>query len=53
MAAGSTNAQAAERLFVSPSTIKTHLAHIFRKLDVVNRAALVAAQAAEGRSVSG
>lgn len=53
VAAGCTNAQAAERLFVSPSTIKTHLAHIFRKLDVANRAALVAAQAAEGRSVSG
>ena len=47
VAAGCTNAQAAERLFVSPSTIKTHLAHIFRKLDVSDRKAAV--QAARDR----
>lgn len=46
VAAGCTNTQAAERLFVSPSTIKTHLAHIYRKLDVPNRAALAAHAAA-------
>lgn len=50
VAAGCTNAQAADRLFVSPSTIKTHLAHIYRKLHVANRTALVAAHAAEARA---
>lgn len=43
VAAGCTNAQAAERLFISPATVKSHLAHIFRKLDITNRAALVTA----------
>ncbi|MCU1476446.1 MAG: hypothetical protein JWQ64_1139 [Subtercola sp.] len=32
-----TNAELAERCFVSVSTIKTHMAHIYRKLDAANR----------------
>jgi DNA-binding CsgD family transcriptional regulator len=40
VAQGLTNPQVAERMFVSPSTVKTHLAHVFSKLDVHNRAEL-------------
>jgi LuxR family transcriptional regulator, maltose regulon positive regulatory protein len=32
-----TNAEMAERCYVSVNTIKTHMAHIYRKLDVINR----------------
>ncbi len=32
-----TNSELAERCFVSVNTIKTHMAHIYRKLDVANR----------------
>jgi LuxR family maltose regulon positive regulatory protein len=32
-----TNSEMAERCYVSVNTIKTHMAHIYRKLDVVNR----------------
>jgi predicted ATPase/DNA-binding CsgD family transcriptional regulator len=42
VAEGLTNPQVAERMFVAPSTVKTHLAHIFRKLDVHSRAELSA-----------
>ncbi len=38
VAAGLTNPQIAERLFVETSTVKTHLHHIFTKLGVTNRA---------------
>jgi ATP/maltotriose-dependent transcriptional regulator MalT len=37
---GLTNPQVAERLFVSLSTVKTHLSHIFAKLGVSNRTEL-------------
>ncbi len=40
VATGLTNAKAAERLFVSPHTIGTHLRHIFTKLDVRSRVEL-------------
>jgi DNA-binding CsgD family transcriptional regulator len=40
VAAGLTNAKAAERLFVSPHTIGTHLRHIFTKLEVKSRVEL-------------
>jgi predicted ATPase/DNA-binding CsgD family transcriptional regulator len=37
---GLTNRQIGERMFISPETVKTHVAHIFRKLDVHNRTEL-------------
>jgi DNA-binding CsgD family transcriptional regulator len=45
VADGLTNPAIAERLFVSTATVKTHVAHIFRKLDVHNRAELAAVSA--------
>jgi len=42
IAAGTTNREAAARLFISEATVKTHLLHIFTKLDVSDRAAAVA-----------
>jgi DNA-binding CsgD family transcriptional regulator/PAS domain-containing protein len=41
-AEGCSGPQMAERLFVSPSTIKTHLEHIYEKLGVSDRASAVA-----------
>ena len=41
VAEGLTNPQIAERMFVSPGTVKTHVAHIFGKLDVHSRAELI------------
>ena len=38
---GFTNKEAAKKLHISEPTIKTHLNHIFRKLDIRNRAQLV------------
>ena len=43
IAAGSTNREVAERLFISEATVKTHLLHIFAKLGVNDRAAAVGA----------
>lgn len=37
LARGETNQQMADRLFVSPNTIKTHLKHLYTKLDVNRR----------------
>jgi DNA-binding NarL/FixJ family response regulator len=42
VAQGLTNPQIAERMFISKATVKTHLAHIFKKLLVHNRAELTA-----------
>ena len=42
LAGGLRNAEIAERLFVAPSTIKTHLGHVFAKLGVSTRAELAA-----------
>jgi DNA-binding NarL/FixJ family response regulator len=42
VAAGSTNRQTAQQLFISEATVKTHLLHIYAKLDVSDRAAAVA-----------
>ncbi|HEV8624131.1 MAG TPA: LuxR C-terminal-related transcriptional regulator [Acidimicrobiia bacterium] len=39
---GLRNAEIAERLFVAPSTVKTHLGHVFAKLGVSTRAELAA-----------
>jgi predicted ATPase/class 3 adenylate cyclase/DNA-binding CsgD family transcriptional regulator len=40
VAAGHTNVQAGERLFIAPSTVKTHLERIYTKLGIRGRAAL-------------
>lgn len=42
VARGMTNRRAAEELFVSEATVKTHLLHIYAKLGVSDRAAAVA-----------
>ncbi|MGI5232752.1 response regulator [Actinoallomurus sp. CA-142502] len=42
VAAGSTNRQAAARLFITEATVKTHLLNIYAKLGVGDRAAAVA-----------
>ncbi|HEY6740097.1 MAG TPA: response regulator transcription factor [Actinopolymorphaceae bacterium] len=41
VAQGTTNREAARRLFISEATVKTHLLHIFEKLGVNDRAAAV------------
>ncbi|MFD7412654.1 response regulator [Kitasatospora purpeofusca] len=43
VAAGSTNREAAARLFISEATVKTHLIHVYAKLGVKDRASAVAA----------
>jgi DNA-binding NarL/FixJ family response regulator len=43
IADGSTNREAAARLFISEATVKTHVLHIYGKLGVNDRAAAVAA----------
>jgi DNA-binding CsgD family transcriptional regulator/tetratricopeptide (TPR) repeat protein len=48
VAEGLSNPQIGERLFVSRRTVQTHLAHVFRKLDISSRAQL-AAEAARRR----
>jgi predicted ATPase/DNA-binding CsgD family transcriptional regulator len=45
IAEGLSNPQIAARLFMSRSTVKTHLSHIFAKLDIASRAELAAAAA--------
>jgi ATP/maltotriose-dependent transcriptional regulator MalT len=40
---GHTNQQIATRLFVSPRTVETHISHIFAKLGVTSRVAIVSA----------
>lgn len=37
LARGESNKEIASRLFVSTSTVKTHLVHIYQKLDVLRR----------------
>jgi predicted ATPase/DNA-binding CsgD family transcriptional regulator len=39
---GLTNPQIGERMFISRETVKTHLSHVFGKLDIRNRAELTA-----------
>ena len=43
VASGLTNRQIAAHLVISPGTVRTHLDHIYRKLDVHTRSAAVAA----------
>jgi DNA-binding CsgD family transcriptional regulator len=42
VAQGLTNPQIGDRLFITRGTVKTHLAHIFAKLDITSRAELAA-----------
>ncbi|WP_214406037.1 response regulator [Pseudonocardia lacus] len=42
VAAGSTNRETAQKLFISEATVKTHLLHIYAKLGVRDRASAVA-----------
>ncbi|MBB1154543.1 response regulator [Amycolatopsis dendrobii] len=48
IAKGATNRRAAEQLFISQATVKTHLLHVYAKLGVNDRAAAVAAAFAQG-----
>ncbi|NUR30183.1 MAG: response regulator transcription factor, partial [Catenulispora sp.] len=48
VAEGLTNPQIAARLFISRGTVKTHLSHIFAKLDTANRTELAAAATNRG-----
>jgi DNA-binding NarL/FixJ family response regulator len=48
VAAGTTNRESAARLFISEATVKTHLAHIYAKLGVSDRAAAVAVAFSRG-----
>ncbi|MFD7826437.1 response regulator [Kitasatospora sp. NPDC059803] len=43
VASGATNREAAARLFISEATVKTHLIHVYAKLDAKDRASAVAA----------
>lgn len=48
IAKGSTNREAAQQLFISEATVKTHLLHVYAKLGVSDRAAAVAAAFSHG-----
>jgi DNA-binding NarL/FixJ family response regulator len=48
IAQGSTNREAAKQLFISETTVKTHLLHVYAKLGVNDRAAAVAAAFSRG-----
>lgn len=43
VAAGHSNPEIAEQLHLAPTTVKTHMGHLFQKLGVADRAAAVAA----------
>lgn len=48
IAQGSTNREAGKRLFISETTVKTHLLHVYAKLGVNDRAAAVAVAFSRG-----
>ncbi|MEU3648127.1 response regulator transcription factor [Lentzea sp. NPDC034063] len=48
IAQGATNREAGKRLFISETTVKTHLLHVYAKLGVNDRAAAVAAAFSRG-----
>lgn len=48
VAAGHSNTEVATELFVTETTVKSHLAHIFSKLDVTSRTAAVSAARQQG-----
>jgi len=47
---GQSTAQISKALFISPATVKTHLASIYRKLEVTNRTAAIHAMHEQGLS---
>ena len=53
MASGETNKEIAERLFLSPHTVKEHTSALYRKLDVRNRAEAVQRAERLGLTVRG
>ena len=53
VAEGLTNPQIGARLFMSRGTVKTHLSHVFTKLDTANRTELAAAAIDRGLSTGG
>ena len=48
VAQGLTNPEIGQRLFIGRGTVKTHLSHIFAKLNVSSRAELAAAASRRG-----
>lgn len=48
VAAGKSNSQIAGELFISETTVKSHLAHIFTKLNVTSRTAAISAARTRG-----
>ncbi|NJL04517.1 MAG: response regulator transcription factor [Chloroflexaceae bacterium] len=53
VAQGRANKEIAHRLHISEATVKTHLGHIYRKLDVADRAAAVAVALQRGLFTTG
>jgi DNA-binding CsgD family transcriptional regulator len=51
MVRGASNTLIAERLLIKPGTVKSHVKHILRKLDAVNRAEAIARYMGRGREV--
>ena len=51
-AEGLTNREIGERMFISRETVKTHLAHIFQKIDVHSRAEFSPQAAARRKTAS-
>jgi len=47
-AQGLTNPEIGKRLFIGRGTVKTHLSHVFAKLNVSSRAELAAAASRRG-----
>lgn len=52
-AAGNTNRQIAQQLFVTPKTVELHLTNVFRKLQITNRTMLPDALSAEPDDLAG
>ena len=52
VAAGLPNKEIAQKLFVSVATVKTHLVHVYTKLDVRTRAQLAAEATRRARAAS-